>query len=335
MNRPDFLPIAHRAPFEVEGLPDYLQSLQSQVGDFPAAVAGIVVALSERFHDAVIWTEDRADSMLRWASELLKGLPDNQGWNDVYLARWAVSGKLDPLAELVRRCINRDGSNGADFTGTDAIALLAEALEVDPLLKAELAANNVSLGSMKFGLWPSLSLPLAPRGSAAVVRIPQAAAARNAQIPAYPVTPAVFEPAPAFVPDPSAPVADLDAGMVNVGGAKLSISAAIALRDGLERAVVALLRPAEGFAWSDDPNDPFARSILLDLDTQRGEGLPVVTGGLMQGEVIQIQARGPDVNAGKYKARVYSKTGNISEFLCGTDDVNAAKCKVAERVRKA
>lgn len=322
------------------GLPDYLARLDASGlrSEQPGAFAGILSGVFERFGTAEVWVDKAAESLAA-TNEILAAAAAPGVGNDVLLARWAVTGSLVPLGELARRALHRDGSSEADTVGIDAIGLLSDSLKADPLLASELAANNFSLARVRFGVYlpGSFSLPLPPltpiskRRPVPVAGPPVGAAAkpdvgeagRSVGLPGTSARPA------------EGPVPNFSSGTVDLNGSKLSVSAAVTLRDGLERAVVTLLRPAEGFAWLDDNADPQARSALVDLDSVRGKGLPDTAGGMLAGEVIQTPAKGQDQNAGQYRGRVYSRGGGYSEFEASTDDMNVAKFMVAERIRQS
>jgi hypothetical protein len=326
--RTHYLETAHTAPTSAEGLAPFLiQFDPSHVPHVPMSqpVAEILLCLEARFPlaDNPIWKESPNIDLLRQAEMLVKKTPpESPAGNDILLAHWAVTGDLPSLTELVRRVMNRDGSSAADSLGSDAISLLSDAEATDPYFAMELADCNFSLGRLKFGNFPpgSVSLPLVSAPPPPSPRAqPVARALRD-----LPVVQSAVNGGPA---------ANRDSGTVDVGGVKMSISAAVKLSDGLARAVTELLRPAEGFTWLNDSADPQARSILVDLDGKRGEGLPDVGGGLCQAEVIQVAARGPDPNTGKYIGRLYNRQNGYSEFKTDSDDMNTAKFMVAERVR--
>lgn len=330
--RTQFLEVAHRAPADPAGLADYLDSGLAPIWlEFPAAVAGIVTALLDRFPDMGLWIDAGVDWTHNASGFLQALVPEHTSWNDVYLARWAVSGSLVPLGELVRRSIHRDGSRTATSVGSDAMALLIEAAAADPVLRAELAANNVSLGRVRFGVFLegafSLPMPLVASGRPA----PAPAPPLPVQIASF--TAHAARPSSAYA-QPAGPSPDFASGTVTVDDRVLSITAATKVRDGLTRAITALLRPDEGFVWVDDTADPQARAVLLDFDGSRCAGLSESGGGYVRADVTQVPSRGPDPNSGKYAARVYSAAGSV-EFMTGVDDMNAAKFQVAERVRQA
>jgi hypothetical protein len=260
---------------------------------------------------------------------------------DGLFEHWATNADQECLAELIRRAIHRDGSNAADVAGSEAIGLIQQRLNdtldgesVYPAFAGALTKANFSLGSMKFGNYPApLSLPL-PAGPQVPKDVLNRFTTRRrdlvqSTVPA--AAPDIRRPSPRMA---GIPYPDLDAGTVNVGSTALSISDAIKLRDSLTIAVVELLRPAEGFQWLNDNADPQSRSILVDLDGERGKLLQEVGGGRLQGEVIQIPSKGPDENAGKYLARMYNYENGFNEFQTGSDDMNVAKFKLAERVRQ-
>lgn len=363
MRRTDFLPLAHQAPTDVAGLPGFLAVLKSGSleTDHPAAFAGIVNALYVKFPEAEVWTGEDAE-ILAAAHNLYTTTPVTSAmWNIFHLAGWAVTGSLVDLAELVRAVLNRDGSADALHVGTAAISLLAEALEADPVLAAELKACNFSLGSFKVGSYPtpgSVKLPLVVASKTAVGRPNNPAG--GSMVPSLPVatlptvTKAVSSVAPVRasaisplgigtvrVPGAAAVVADEKAGrvMLDIGAfplTALTITDAVKLGTSLTVAAGNLIRPAEGFQWVDDTVDPQYHSMLVELDGVRGKGLPappVPSGALMQAQVVQVPSAGPDPNAGKYTARIYNRTGGFDEFATGADDMNDAKFAVAERVR--
>jgi len=347
--RTDFLAFAHSAPAEAGGLPDFLAQLAGVDTDNPPAFAAIVRSLVLKFPPEStpdLWEEPDAAAALDLADTIIGRLNAavvSPGWNDVHLARWAVAGSLEELAELVRTAMHRDGSNVADSVGGDAVALLMEAADADPSFAAVLEANNVNFGRMRFAPYPSgsFSLPIptpatasgptrratSPAGnSSALAKTSAAVPASNVEVMSRPSRP---RPAAAGLA-----VADHAAGKVLIGGVSLSISDALKARDAITTAVVDLLRPAEGLQWVDDTADPQSSSTLIEWDGIRGKGLPESGGGLLQGAVIQVAARGPDPEAGKYIGRVYNKNGGFTEFATGADDINAAKFAVAERVRQ-
>lgn len=333
MVRTDYLAVAHKAPADVASLPEYFDLLEA--GVVPAAVEyALTLVLVDRFplaDHAEPW--EVAGDLPTVAALWLQGLDQNSaGANDALLARWAATGSLDDLAELIRRAMNRDGSNVADSVGSDALHLLAEAEQADPALAGALAANNFSLGRLRFGAFPpgSIKLPLTadpakPMAAGARILPTSGAPASGAALVAQPVAQVPYSAGPAS--------ADLASGRVLLGSSKLSVTAALGLRDAITRAVLELTRPAEGFQWVDDTADPQVKSSLFDLDTDRGEGLPQVPGGLLAAEVNQVPALGPDPNAGKYTARIYNRAGGFAEFMTDRDDINAAKTVVADRVR--
>lgn len=369
--RTDFLKFAHAAgkldlAAGVPGLLTEMAAADPASSSGRASVVHDLAAASVDHPD--LFKEPGAAAELAAADAILGDIgPVGVGSNDVLLARWAFSGSLDPLTELLRRFLHRDGSSESIVLGSDAMALVIEAEQADPVFLEALKAARFSPVKVRMGVFPagSFSLPLAlvpvqhtnPRrvqagqstpaapspspspfplpsgGSQAAAAIASAPAGAVEVIPATPATPARRARA---VPAGSGntAVADMAAGTVKLGGASLSISAAIKAGDSITRAVVELLRPAEAFAWLDDNHDPQSRSILVDLDGVRGKGLPEVGGGLLQGEVLQIPSRGPDPEAGKYLGRIYNRGGGFTEFATGVDDVNAAKFQVAERVRQ-
>jgi hypothetical protein len=360
MYRTDFLAVAHSAPTDPAELSGFLASpaLTSLDETNQAAFAGIVRALAQKFSPEQYpeaWA-DHAGEMLTQADRIVlrsgASLAEifGESTNDALLARWAILGDIDSLAELVRRAMNRDGSNQADQLGADAVALIAEGADMDPALAVALGENNFSMAALRFGAYPpgSVSLPLPVRAGTAPAPA-KAAVTATASAPAAapavdlrsntppPVSPVLAAPLPAGVRAAGNNAsADHESGTVRLGGATLSISAAVRVRDSITTAVVELLRPAEGFQWVDDTHDPQSRAILVDLDGARAKaaGLEEVGGGFLQAEVIQVPSRGPDPNAGKYLGRLYG-AGGFTEFQTGSDDMNAAKFAVAERVRQS
>jgi len=347
--RTDYLESAHQAGkmAPASDVPGFLKALTEMdaAADGPGrgGYLQVIRSLAATYPDA--FTDPELAGLLDVTNSDLADLtPDKPGSNDVLLAGWAFSGSVEPLTELLRRLLHRDGSNVSDSVGGDAVALVMEAAEADPDFAAALGANNFNLARFRFGNHPagSFSLPLVshvnpgPRRTQ-VAGTTQAAAAPAAVAKTTAAAPAVSVPrrvTRTVSVSEGLAAADHAAGSVRIGGASLSLSDAVKLRDSVTTAVVELLRPAEGFQWLDDNHDPQSRSILVDLDGIRGKGLPEVGGGLLQGEVIQIASRGPDPDAGKYLGRLYNKTGGFTEFATGSLDANAAKFAVAERVRQ-
>jgi len=352
--RTDYLQSAHQAGKLdlASDVPGFLSDLAG--ADVSNENQGAFAAIIRHLADAVLDHPDSgpsspspvfkpgspaAEELIASDKILAELTPDKPGSNDVLLVRWAFSGSLDPLAELLRRLVHRDGSNVADSVGGDAVALVMEAAAADPAFAETLTANNFDLGKFRFGNHPVGSFSL-PRP----VQAAHSGATRRATSPPPPVK--TTAPAAAsiveVIPRPSRPrpaaaglaVADHAAGKVLIGGVSLSISDAVKARDAITTAVVELLRPAEGLQWVDDTADPQSSSTLIEWDGIRGKGLPESGGGLLQGAVIQVAARGPDPEAGKYIGRVYNKTGGFTEFATGADDINAAKFAIAERVRQ-
>ena len=349
MSRTEFLPVCHLAStVSVLGVDDYLNTLPAGFATgYRGAFVGLLGLLVEKFTRSDPPTTEAA--ALYQEATAIRGSLTVADWNDLALAKWAAAAPDSKdyfLTEVLRVAAHRDGSNKVDAASIDMVWLLCEAERTDPLLEEALKASGVSLGSIRFGNFP----PGCAGFSLSSVSKPVSAAPPRKAIP----TSATAGPSPAGhqlrqppgfsvgsqflpkVPRPAVvglPQADLDGGTVKVGSTSFSISDAIKLRDGLTAAIVELLRPEEGYTWLDDTGDPQSRSILVDLDGQRAKGLPEVGGGFLQGEVIQIPAKGPDVNAGKYLGRLYNTVGGFTEFATDSGDMNTAKFKVSERVR--
>lgn len=306
--------------------------------------AGVISAVFGAFPKLDAW---ETEPYKEWLADTFKLEGSGQAfadggsaeWNGYYAARFAVAGAVSDLAELVRRAKHRDGSTAAIGTSSGALSLLSEASDGDPEIALRIAAAGLNLSDVRFGNYPVGGPP--PAVAPAVVTIPidehnHAAKVQEALegglSPATPMPPAARVLAfsqPLGSPNVAAAVsANMDAGDVSVGGARLSITAAVNLATSLTAAARALLVPAEGCSWIDDQTDPAKQSELVVLDPVLAEGLPPSAwSGALLAELAQ------SVENGTYRVKVYDRNGG-STFVTGSwTDMNDAKAAAAERVR--